>query len=164
MAYTSVQHGLVRTVVGSGQPPITIPDKGCIRAAQWSPDGQWIACPDPGHVALIPPDGNMSRIVGERPAMVTWSHDSKTLYTLAEDVSQKWLLTSIDMKTGTEKTIATMGAEERFLAGFTDNSMISLSPDGKSIAATSTASKTDIWILAGFAQPRGWFARLFWWR
>ena len=96
--------------------------------------------------------------------MVTWSHDSKTLYTLAEDVSQKWLLTSIDMKTGTEKTIATMGAEERFLAGFTDNSMISLSPDGKSIAATSTASKTDIWILAGFAQPRGWFARLFWWR
>lgn len=164
IAYSSFQHGLVRTVVGSGQPPVTIRDKGCIRAAQWSPDGQWIACPDPGHVALISPDGKMSRVVGERPAMVAWSHDSKTLYTLAEDVSQKWLLTSIDVKTETEKTIATMGAEERFLAGFTDNSMISLSPDGKSIAATSTTSKNDIWMLEGFPQPRGWLARLLWWR
>ncbi|MBV8732282.1 MAG: protein kinase, partial [Acidobacteriia bacterium] len=104
IAYSSSKLGLVKLLVGSGQPLVRIHDNACQRTAQWSPDGRWIACPQKGHISLISPDGKMFRMVGGRQAMVTWSRDSKTLYTLGQDEKQKWLFTSIDVAIGVEKT------------------------------------------------------------
>jgi eukaryotic-like serine/threonine-protein kinase len=164
IAYSSSKRGLVKLAAGSGQAPTQIRPTACMYAAQSSPDGQWIACPDRGHTSLISPDGKTSRTVGSRSAMVTWSRDSKTLYTLGQDDKQKWLLTSIPVSSGTEKTIAEMGPENSFWADFNNSSMISLSPDEKSIAATNTQSKSDVWLLEGFPQPGSWLRRLFWLR
>ena len=150
--------------VGSGQPPVRVHDTVCQYTAQWSPDGRWIACPEHGHISLISPDGKTLRMVGGRPGMVTWSRDSKTLYTLGQDEKQKWLFTTIDVPGGSEKTLAVMGAEENFWTNFRDASMISLAPDGKSIAATSNPFRSDVWVLEGFPQPRAWIRRLLWWR
>jgi Tol biopolymer transport system component len=95
--------------------------------------------------------------------MVAWSRDSQTLFSLGQDNS-KWFLSSIDVKTGNEKTILTMGPEQRFWGDISNTSMISLSPDGKSITATSTMIKSDVWVLDGFPRPRSVFRRLLWWR
>jgi Tol biopolymer transport system component len=163
----SLKHGLVRAIPGDSQAPVKVPGGVCVFTPKWSPDGQWIACPEGraerGHTHLLSLDGKMSRTLGSRRAMVAWSHDSKILYTLGRDQSQ-WMLASIDVKSGTEKTIATLGPEQNFWAGNTNASMISLSPDGKSVTATSSRLQSDVWLLEGFPRPRGWMERLLWWR
>jgi eukaryotic-like serine/threonine-protein kinase len=164
IAYTSSKGGLVKIAVGSSQAPVSIREKGCQYAAQWSPDGQWIACPDNGRINLISPDGKTSRMLGSRAAMVTWSRDSKFLFTLGQDETQKWLFASIDVRSGAEKTLATLGAESNFWASFRNASMISLAPDGKSVAATKTSLQSEVWLLEGFPRPRGWLRRILWWR
>jgi eukaryotic-like serine/threonine-protein kinase len=163
IVYQSSERGLMKVPAGGGQ-AATIYKGECTYAARWSPDGRWIACPEWDHIALLSAEGKLQRNLGNRLAMVAWSRDSKVLFTLGRDQSQKWLLTSIDLQTGAEKTITTMGAEQSFRGDISNNSMISLSPDGKSVTATSTTIKSDVWVLEGFPQPKGPLARLLWWR
>lgn len=54
--------------------------------------------------------------------------------------------------------------EENFWASFGNASMISVSHHGKNVTATSSPFQSDIWLLQGFPQPRGWLRRLLWWR
>jgi eukaryotic-like serine/threonine-protein kinase len=164
IAYSSSKSGLVKVAVGGGQAPVTIRDKACHFTPAWSPDGRWIACPDDKQLNLVSPDGKTARVLGSRPAMVAWSRDSKLLFTLGQDENQKWLFTSIDIASGAEKRLAMLGAEENFWASFGNASMISVSPDGKNVAATNSPFKSDVWVLEGFPQPRGWLRRLLWWR
>jgi Tol biopolymer transport system component len=163
IVYMSSERGLMKLPAGGGQVE-TIYKGECSYVPRWSPDGRWIACPESGHIALLSAEGKVERSLGTRLAMVAWSRDSKVLFTLGRDESQKWLLTSIDPQTGSERIITTMGAEQFFTGGISNNSMISLSPDSKSITATSMAVKSDVWVLEGFPQPKGPLAWLFWWR
>ena len=102
--------------------------------------------------------------------MVAWSRDTKTLITLGQNLAPaasdngKWFLSSLDVNTGAEKIILTMGPEQRFWGDISNSSMISMAPDGKSITATSATLKSDVWVLEGFPRPRSWLARFLWWR
>jgi Tol biopolymer transport system component len=144
--------------VGGSDPPVLLRQDFCRHPAQWSPDGQWIACPVDDGVLLLSPDGKQTRKVGTRSSTVAWSPDSRQLYALAQGEGTKWLLDSIEVATGTERTIADLGSQYLFQGG--NQLSLSLSSDHTSLAASVVNYQSDIWMLEGFAQPRGWLGHL----
>ena len=149
----------MKTRVGSCEPPVVLLSSGCQNPAQWSPDGQWIACAVEKGVALLTAEGKQVRTVGNRGAFVTWSRDGKELYALGEE-DGKWKLGAIDVKTGNERIISDLGDRFNFSAPFSPSFPLSLSPDGASVATSVLNFKAEVWMLEGFRQPTGWFSRL----
>lgn len=158
LTYLSTAGGLMKTRVGGSDPPVLLRQDFCRHPAQWSPDGQWIACPVDDGVLLLSPDGKQTRKVGTRSSTVAWSPDSRQLYALAQGEGTKWLLDSIEVATGTERTIADLGSQYLFQGG--NQLSLSLSSDHASLAASVVNYQSDIWMLEGFAQPRGWLGHL----
>jgi serine/threonine protein kinase len=165
LAYSSAYGGLVKVAVGGSQSPVKLRENACQQPARWSPDGQWIACPDKDNIALVSPDGKTTRNAGNRSGMLAWTRDSKSLLILGTDAGERWKLGSIDIQSGSEKPLATLPLEPiSFFANISNSSTISLSPDGKSVAATKTTERVDVWMLEGFEHPRSMWSRLWWWR
>lgn len=165
IAYTSAYRGLVKVPVGGGQTPVVLSDKTCDQPARWSPDGEWIACPVKDRISLVSQDGKSSHTVGNRSGMIAWARDSKSLLILGPDASERWTLGSIDIRTGSERVLAVLPPESTtFFAELSNSSTISLSLDGKAVAATKRTPRLDIWLLEGFEHPRSMWSRLWWWR
>lgn len=91
---------------------------------------------------------------------VTWSADSRQLYALSQGEGTRWLLDSIDVSSGTEKTISDLGSQYMFSGTNGSSFALSLSYDHTSLAASVINYHSDIWMLEGFAQPRGWLGHL----
>jgi Tol biopolymer transport system component len=160
LTFLSSAGGLMKVRVGGTEPAVMIRQGLCRNPAQWSPDGQSIACAVEDGVLLLSPDGKQTRKVGNRSAWVTWSSDGRQLYALSRSEGTKSLLDSIDVSTGTERTIADLGSQYLFLGQGFDSFPLSLSNDHTSLAASVITYQSDIWILEGFAQPRGWLGHL----
>ncbi len=152
LTYFSSAGGLMKTRVGGSDPPVLLRREFCSHPAPWSPDGKWIACPVDDGVLLLSPDGKQMHKVGSRSSPVAWSPDSRQLYALAAGQGTQWLLESIDVSSGTERTIADLGSQYLFQG---DPLSLSLSNDHTSLAASVVSYQSDIWMLEGFAQPRG---------
>jgi len=106
---------------------------------------------------LIYPDGKQVRPLAPglsgpgapvRPAI--WSHDGEAVYS---NTSFNHEIVKIDWKTGAITTVARYPATLRFTSRSGGTRPFSLSPDGKSLAATVAWSEGDIWILEGFEPP-----------
>ncbi|MGB9454753.1 MAG: protein kinase [Bryobacteraceae bacterium] len=161
LTFSSSAGGLMKVRVGGSEPPVMLWKESCRNPGQWSPDGKWIACAVDGGVVLLSPDGKQTRKIGNRSAWVTWSADSRQLYALTQGEGAKWLLDSIDVSTGAERTISDLGSQYLFSGGAYGNSFsLSLSNDHTSLAASVINYQSDIWMLEGFAQPRGWLGHL----
>ena len=161
LTYFSSAGGLMKVRVGASDPPIVLRNDQCRGPAQWSPDGQWIACAiEEGGVSLLSPDGKQTRHVGTRKSWVAWSSDSRQLYALTRGDGAKWLLDSIDVSTGTERTISDLGSQYMFGGTTYGSFSLTLSNDHASLAAPVLDIQSDIWMLEGFAQPRGWLGHL----
>jgi len=160
LTFFSSAGGLMKVRVGGTEPPVMLRKDLCRNPAQWSPDGQWIACSVDGGVELLSPDGKQTRRVGNRSSWVTWSADSRQLYALSQGDGAKWLLDSIDIASGTERTISDLGSQYLFASTNASSFVLSLSNDHTSLAASVINYQTDIWMLEGFAQPRGWLGHL----
>lgn len=160
LTFLSSAGGLMKVSVGGAEPPVLLHRDFCRNPAQWSPDGQWIACSlGDGGVLLLSPDGKQTRKVGTRKSWVAWSADGRQLYALSRGEGTKWLLDSIDVSTGTERTISDLGSQYRF-SGNNGSFSLTLSNDHTCLAATIMNYQSDIWVLEGFAQPRGWLGHL----
>jgi len=157
LTYSSSAGGLMKTRVGGSDPPVLLRQEFCRRPAQWSPDGEWIACPVGDGVLLLSPDGKQTRKVGTRNSAVAWARDGRQLYALAQGEGAQWLLDSIDVATGAERTITDLGSQYVFEG---NPLSLSLSSDRASLAASVVNFQSDIWMLEGFAQPRGWLGHL----
>jgi hypothetical protein len=106
---------------------------------------------------LLSPDGKQTRKVGTRNSAVAWARDGRQLYALAQGEGAQWLLDSIDVATGAERTITDLGSQYVFEG---NPLSLSLSSDRASLAASVVNFQSDIWMLEGFAQPRGWLGHL----
>jgi len=146
--------------VGSNEPPVTLLSDGCENPAQWSPDGQWIACAGDKGIDLFTPEAKEFHTVGSRRAYVTWSRDGKQLYTLGKNDDGGWRLSAIDAKSGAEKVVTELGGRFDFNSPFNPSFPLSLSPDGKSLASSALNVKTEVWIMEGFREPGNWLRRL----
>ena len=153
--------------VGGGERPLDLGTFGC--RPEWSPTGEWILCigtpgTDQVRSLLISPDGKQVRDLAPglagfgapvRPA--TWSHDGKSVYS---NTSFTHEIVRIDWKTGAATKVIRYPATLRFMSRSGGTKPFSLSPDGKSLAATVAWSEGDIWILEGFDPPRTFWESL----
>jgi Tol biopolymer transport system component len=160
LTFLSSEGGLMKVRVGGSDPPAMLRKDWCRNPAQWSPDGNWIACSVDGGVELLSPDGKQTRKVGNRNAWITWAGDSRQLYALVHGEGTNWLLDSIDVASGAEHTISNLGSQYVFATTNGRSFALSLSNDHTTLAASVLNYQSDIWMLEGFAQPRGWLGHL----
>jgi len=160
ITYFSSSGGLMKIKVGANEAPVVVDSDSCLNPPVWSPDGQWIACAKNEGVALFTPAGKKERTVGSRRAFITWSRDSKLLYALGHVADGPWKLGAIDVQTGAEKILADFGTQYTFATNSDPSFLLSLSPDGKSLATSVWHARSEIWMLEGFPQPTGWLRKL----
>ncbi len=160
LTFFSSAGGLMKVRVGGTEPPVMLREDLCRNPAQWSPDGKWIACSVDNGVVLLSPDGKQTRKIGTRSSWVTWSADSRQLYALSQGEGASWRLDSIDVSTGAERAISDLGSQYLFSATNGSSFELSLSYDHTALAASVINYQSDIWMLEGFAQPRGWIGHL----
>jgi hypothetical protein len=79
---------------------------------------------------------------------------------LSHGEGAKWRLDSIDAASGSERTISDLGSQYFFAGANGESFSLSLSSDHTSLAASVLNYESDIWMLEGFAQPRGWLGHL----
>jgi serine/threonine protein kinase len=149
--------GLMKARVGGSEPPellwkLDIPVLDFV--AEWSPNGDWIAIPAKAGTTLLSPDGKQTRVLRSRAfRAVTWSRDGATLYGL--DGSDGQRIMAVNIATGAEREVAKVAGTQLF-AIWVPGWKMSLSPDGKSLAATAVRLGGDIWLMENFEPPSLW--------
>jgi Tol biopolymer transport system component len=155
---SAMADGLAEIALGSTGAPVALGKHVCEDPARWSPDGQWIVCPNRGELTLISLDGSRSRSLGNhRFWAAAWSKDSQQLFAIERSATRSQLV-SIDNATGSEKTLLDLGTVSLSAAG--NGATLSLSADGNSITTAVATVRSDVWLLTGFPQPHSWLRRL----
>jgi len=159
---------LMKVQPGRSQEAAAIRSTSGIRGARglwlpsWSPDGRWITIQLPEGFGIISPDGANSKIlyrgVLDWGAASGWSRDGSTLF-LAYLTPQGRVLSSFDVRTGTERRIRDLGTLHFSYFG-SYGSVLSLSPEGKSLAASTLNVRFEPWILDGLEPPRSLWGSL----
>jgi len=128
--------------------------------AEWTPKGDWVAAPSKDGVILLGPDGKNRRIL-RKPAFaaMTWSRDASILYGLEETAAGQRIV-AVNVGHGGEKELARIPSGLRLGSIWIPGTKMSLSPDGKSLAATTVRQTGDVWLLENFDRPSLW-QRLF---
>jgi Tol biopolymer transport system component len=150
----------------AGTTPIALaasnPDATQFGGAEWSPAGNWIMYQSAKGMALVSPDGTVSRELNPHKFLGNaFSKDGRQVFGIFRNttgVGADWQLYSVDVATGAEKMLAPLDlpASTNAIAG------LSLHPDGKRFLTSIGKWPYDIWMLEGFQAPsRNWFARLF---
>jgi WD40 repeat protein len=144
--------------VGADMSPHIVPrGPSCLGPPEWSPSGNWIACESKDGVALFTPDGSNTKMLPRiHSAALAFSRDGKTIYAVGRERGHSFLK-SIQVETGSVRTIADYGPGVIFDGGSTYSTRLSLSPDGASLATSAVSNKSDIWMLEGYPLPRPWW-------
>jgi Tol biopolymer transport system component len=155
--------GLARVRAGGSDDAVVIKEDIVYPSSpRWSPRGDWITCDTPQGFALVSPDGKQTRLLTQETWLAHgWSQDGKTLFAVRQTDDLHFQLTSLDVATGRERVVAEdLGPTPPTstpLRGF------SLAPDGKSFLTSIVRLRGDVWLLEGFPQQKGLFARFLPW-
>jgi Tol biopolymer transport system component len=157
--------GVMKARVGGNEPGemLWTLDLSVLRCVpEWSPKGDWIAVPSKDGTVLVSPDGKSNRILrkGAFTAM-TWSRDGTILYGLEEGGAQQRII-AVTVSTGQEREAARVPPGVVLSAMWIPGAKMSLSPDAKSLAATTVHQSGDIWLLENFDTPPLWRRILPW--
>jgi len=127
---------------------------------QWSPDNQWIACNTPEGLALVSPDGRLSRVLDEDPWPVYgWNRDASILYGIKQDPDDlhRLILVAVDVRSGRMRIInpnvAPMPPANQPVKGLTAMS-------NGHLATSLVHVRSDIWVIEDFESRTGWSAQL----
>jgi eukaryotic-like serine/threonine-protein kinase len=167
IAYTSQgpPSGVRKVRVGGNEPGETLWTRNLVVlqcVPEWSPMGDWIAVSTKDGVVLIKPDGKESRVLRTRGfSAMTWSRDGATLYGLDEGDAQQRII-AVEVSSGHEREAVRLPPAVHLGAIWIPGIKMSLSPDGKSLAATAIRQSGDIWLLENFDTPSLWRRILRW--
>jgi len=127
---------------------------------EWSPRGDWIATASKEGAMLLSPDGKIRRIL-RKPAFsaAAWSHDGSVLYGL-EDSGGNQRIVAANVDRPGEREVARLPPGLSLRTIWLPGRRMSLSPDGKSLAATAIHQGASIWMLEDFDLAPRW-QRLF---
>jgi len=151
--------GIAKARVGGNEPvemlwTLNLSVLRCV--PEWSPRGDWIAIPSGEGTILLNPDGKQKRVLRSRPfSAMTWSHDGTILYGLEGGDSQQRIV-AINVESGQEREAVRIPPNVLLSAIWIPGWKMSLSPDGKSLAATSVRQSGDIWLLENFDRLPLW--------
>jgi Tol biopolymer transport system component/predicted Ser/Thr protein kinase len=158
IAYSLQPHRLRKVRFGSQEAPVDLGDHEC--RPEWSPVDDWLLCvfnPPLRPSYLLSADGRRTIDLPAglgRPA--TWSRDGSLLYmermnqNTDTDVQQ---IFEVNWKSGVTRAVVTLPKTLRFSSRAGAGQRLSVSPDGKFLAATVATSEGDIWILEGLTPP-----------
>lgn len=119
----------------------------------WSPSGEWIlGSPD---AKLLSPDGSKTRSLGGVTGQGVWSRDGSSIYSILSGTLER-----IDPLTGKRTKLLDLPPGFRPSSPIA-GSRLSVSADGKTLAVSTQAGNSDIWILDGFEPPPSFGER--WW-
>jgi len=149
---------LAKLRIGSGDHPQPVHTTACVTPA-WSPVSDWIACNGPNSLELIPAHGGTPRKLGDRVGPIAWSRDGKRILYLTMAPQERTQLAEVNVETGAHRVLSTFDRDYASSSPI-GTARLSLSPDGKSVAASVLVQDGDIWILNGFRQPRTLWERL----
>jgi Tol biopolymer transport system component/tRNA A-37 threonylcarbamoyl transferase component Bud32 len=142
---------LVKTPFGGGAAVVLVEDVLQAGAeTAWSPAGDWIAFyARGGQVHLVSPDGKLTKpLTDYRPTTFGFSKDGSVFYTVRRAGGRKWVVASIDVRSGKEVTTIDLS-----IPAAADVFGFSLHPDGTRFATSIGIPKSDIWLLEGFQKP-----------
>jgi serine/threonine protein kinase len=144
--------------VGADMAPHLIPGApSCQTPPDWSPTGNWIACESEKGVSLFNPDGSQHKLLPRlNSTALAFSRDGKIIYAAGKEHGRAFLK-SVDVATGTVRQLADYGYALSISGGVPFHTRLSLAPDGKSLATSAVATKSDLWLVEGFPQPRPWW-------
>ena len=158
-AYLGINAGkreLMKVKTTGQATPVVLKAEEVLGIPSWSPTGEWIAFGD----ELISPDGKITRLLGNHgSAYYMFSADGKLVYGIRPDGDRN-LLFSVDIASGAEKIIGDLGVDSRPGTTLSPGIRFSLAPDGKSFVFATGKTKTNLWLLEGFAPKTGLLARL----
>jgi Tol biopolymer transport system component len=150
---------LAKIRVGSGEPAI-LAEQGCAFSPAWSPDSSRILCSTGGVLYTIPAEGGQREFLDkEYEPIAAWSREMQYIYTI-RSAHGKRQLGKLDWKSGAFQPLTEIPAEWIINTPDLGGARLSLSPDGKSLAATVPKRTGDIWILEGFQPPPTLWQRL----
>jgi hypothetical protein len=86
---------------------------------------------------------------------MTWSHDGTILYGLEGSAPPQRII-AVNVASGQEREAARIPAGIQLSAIWIPGWKMSLSPDGKSLAATAVHQSGDIWLMENFETPSLW--------
>ncbi|HYA18582.1 MAG TPA: hypothetical protein VEF06_14015, partial [Bryobacteraceae bacterium] len=149
--------------VGSGS-PVSIVKTPVPFAPQWSPDGKWISMQTEEGFTIVSPDGAEKHVLNHRPDpgrgyAYGWERSGKSILAVTPEVTGHTALIRIDVPSGAEHRIADLGADRSFEGRYLWDVRLSISPDGSRVASARTNRTADLWMIAGFDQPRGLLER-----
>jgi Tol biopolymer transport system component len=150
--YLAVRNGkmdLMKVKTSGQAAPVVVKAETSGETPAWSPANDWIHC---GH-ELVSPDGKTERKLEYRPTQnYVFSKDGKLLYGLRDDADRTTLF-SVDVASGAEKTIGTLGREFRPASNLHPAVRFSLAPDGKSFVYPAGVFRSNLWMLTGALKP-----------
>jgi Tol biopolymer transport system component len=157
-AYTRINNGkteLMKVKTTGQTAPVMLKSDAVFEIPSWSPTGDWIAFGG----ELISPDGKTTRPLGEHGSRYyMFSVDGKMVYGIRAD-GDRSLLFAVEIASGAEQIIGDLGTDFLPAAGMNPGIRFSLAPDGRSFVYSTATHKSDLWLLEGFAERRGRFAR-----
>ena len=126
----------------------------------WSPDGKWIACQTFKGLVRVPVGGDSTPelITGDYAMAFTWAPDSRRIFALADSESEgHFALVEIDTVTRDVRTLnPDLGPIPIANQPIRGLSFVR----GQGFLTSLASARSDIWLLEGFQQPRGWLSRL----
>jgi serine/threonine protein kinase/Tol biopolymer transport system component len=151
--------GVMKARVGGNEPGemLWTLDLSVLRCvAEWSPKGDWIAIPAKEGTVLVSPDGKQKRLVRSPTfSAMAWSHDGATLYGLdGADAQQR--IVAVNVATGQEREATRVPQGVQLGSVWIPGWKMSLSPDSKSVVATTIRQTGDIWLMENFEAPPWW--------
>jgi Tol biopolymer transport system component len=129
----------------------------CLMPMEWSPAGDWLACEARTGIELFSPDGSKRKTLPRlNSAAIAFSRDGRTLYTAGQEAGHL-SVKAIDVASGAVREIAQHTGDLRISGGATYESRLVLTPGGGSLSTSAVDSRSDLWLLEGFPQPRPWW-------
>ena len=154
------EYHVEKTKSSGRQSPVRIARSAIDCTPLWSPAGDWIAMTNPDLV-LVSPDGQKQKKLREAfdptNSAYGWSRDGKLLY-VAYPENRRLVLGAIQVETGVERRVADYGDVEIGAPG--RHNILSMSPDGKSLATSFRQNRADIWMIEGLELPGNWWTSL----
>lgn len=129
----------------------------CRTAPDWSPTGEWLACGTESGIALFSRDGAQQKVLPDIHCLaLAFTRDGRTLFLVGREHGRSFLR-AVDVASGTLRNIADYGPDLAISGGRQFDTRLSVAPDGKSLATSAVASKSELWLLEGYPLPHPWW-------